>query len=233
MLQLWLQPFAATSNTTPLRVVLLAGQSNAEGQALTYRTDGSPGTLDHVLQTNAAAAVTFGAWTPMSRDASGRPAWPSRDDVYVYFDSEWGLQYGQLTAGFGAYNDLLHFGLEMEVGRLLGDHYSDPLLIVKVAYGDKSLKVDFRPPSAGGDASPGAYYTRLIDNYRAALARIGTAFPALTPSLEGVIWWQGFNDFCCGTRALWFSNFCACARVQRCPGFSAMCALHAPVRTNR
>lgn len=173
---------------------MLAGQSNAEGQALVYRTDNSPGTLDKVLQTDSVAASTFGAWAPTSRDASGRPSWPRREDVYVYYDSVWGLQAGALTAGFGAYGDSLHFGLEMEVGRLMGDFFDEPLLILKIAYGGKSLRNDFRPPSAGGTV--GMYYTRLLENYRAALANVGTAFPSLAglPVLPaGFVWWQGFN----------------------------------------
>jgi len=148
---------------------------------------------------------------PTSRDDSGRPTWPSRNDVFVYYDSEWGLQSGALTAGFGAYGDALHFGLEVEVGRLIGDHYPDePLLIIKVAYGGRSLASDFRPPSAGGQASPGAYYTRLVEDYRSALDSIDTAFPTLaglTPSLEGFVWWQGFNDFCCGGYGGDFSSY--------------------------
>jgi alpha-galactosidase len=32
---------------------------------------------------------------------------------------------------------------------VVGDHFDEPVLLVKVAWGGKSLAVDFRPPSAG------------------------------------------------------------------------------------
>ena len=183
-----------------VRVLLIAGQSNVEGQALVYRSDGSPGTLDKVLQLNNAAASTFGAWAPTGRDASGRPSWPSREDVYVYYDSDWGLQTTTLRPGLGAYGDDLHFGVELEVGRLMGDLYgSEPVLLVKVGFGGKTLRQDFRPPSAGG--TTGQYFGRIVSDYQAAVAGLGTHFPSLagrTPVLSGFIWWQGFNDFCCG-----------------------------------
>uniref|UniRef100_A0A7S2BTC5 Peptidase M60 domain-containing protein n=1 Tax=Haptolina brevifila TaxID=156173 RepID=A0A7S2BTC5_9EUKA len=192
-------PSPSTSPGTVLHVVLIAGQSNAEGQALAYRNDGSPGTLDQYLTNDAAAAATFGSWTKTGVDSSGAPTWPSRDDVFVSYNSEWGKIEGPLTVGMGAYGDGLHIGIELEVGRAIGDHFvAEPVLLIKVAYGGKSLQTDFRPPSAGGTVGP--YYNRIVSEYQAALATVGSTFPSLaglTAVPAGFVWWQGFNDFCC------------------------------------
>ena len=43
-----------------------------------------------------------------------------------------------------------HCGPEMELGWELGEHFDEPVLLVKTCWGGKSLMKDFRPPRSGG-----------------------------------------------------------------------------------
>ena len=40
-------------------------------------------------------------------------------------------------------------GPELEFGTVVGDRYAEPVLLIKTAWGGKSLHTDFRPASAG------------------------------------------------------------------------------------
>ena len=43
------------------------------------------------------------------------------------------------------------FRSEFALGHHLGEAFDEPVLLVKTAWGGKSLQVDLRPPSAGGE----------------------------------------------------------------------------------
>ena len=77
------------------------------------------------------------------------------DDVWISYrtgSEEMPAGVGKLTAGFGSRKDPTQdggkigpeftFGIYME--KLLGE----PILIIKAAWGGKSIHTDFRPPSA-------------------------------------------------------------------------------------
>ncbi|MBM4060291.1 MAG: hypothetical protein FJ265_04210 [Planctomycetes bacterium] len=189
------RPLPAQSAPT-LRVFLLAGQSNMEGQGVVDLDDerdynGGRGTLAVFLREPANAA----AW-PGLRAAGG--AWTVRDDVFVTYRPERGpRKAGPLSVGFAVYEGRHHFGPELGIGRVLGDHFAEPVLLVKTAWGGKSLAVDFRPPSAGGEVGP--CYTRMLAEYHEAVAAVATDHPGLAghrARLDGVIWFQGWNDAC-------------------------------------
>lgn len=98
---------------------------------------------------------------------------------------------------YAVYDDRHHFGPELGIGQVLGASFDEPVLLIKTAWGAKSLAVDFRPPSAGGATGP--FYRQMLDEFRVALAGIDTAFPQYAqhvPRVEGVIWFQGWNDGC-------------------------------------
>jgi hypothetical protein len=64
-----------------------------------------------------------------------------------------GEGHGKLTAGYGA-RDFPHIdnnriGPEFTFGIYASEAYDGPILIIKTAWGGKSLNTDFRPPSAG------------------------------------------------------------------------------------
>jgi Carbohydrate esterase, sialic acid-specific acetylesterase len=102
---------------------------------------------------------------------------------------------GPLAVGFSVYGDRHHFGPELQFGHILGDHFENPVLLVKTAWGGKSLYKDFRPPSSGGEV--GKYYKLMIAQVREALANMEEEFPATKgggSELAGFIWYQGWND---------------------------------------
>ncbi len=153
--------------------------------------NGGRGNLVQFLDAPANAAK----WADL-RGANG--SFVARDDVVVSYLTEHGTQKaGALTVGYAVHDDAHHFGPELGIGRVLGARFIEPVLLIKTAWGGKSLAKDFRPPSAGGVVGP--YYTKMLEQYRAALAAIATQFPAYaqcTPVLDGFIWMQGWNDGC-------------------------------------
>lgn len=61
--------------------------------------------------------------------------------------AEAGVATGQLTSGYGARPTA--FGPEYAFGIMMEKKLDQPILIIKTAWGGKSLHYDFRPPSAG------------------------------------------------------------------------------------
>ena len=80
-------------------------------------------------------------------------------------------------------------------GHVVGEAFEEPVLLVKMAWGGKSLARDFRPPSSGDDVGP--YYQDLLRLTRQVLADVHTLFPQYadrTPEMIGFGWHQGWND---------------------------------------
>lgn len=177
----------------PVKVFILAGQSNMEGQAV-VDLDGKSynegkGTLKALLADPAKAAKL-----QHLRAADGK--WTVRDDVWVRYQRERGpLLAGPLGVGFAVYGGTHHFGPELQFGHVVGDALDQRVLLIKTAWGGKSLFKDFRPPSSGGEVGP--YYTKMITEVRAALANLKTEFPVYDGSgheLAGFVWYHGWND---------------------------------------
>ncbi len=83
------------------------------------------------------------------KDAKGN--WMVREDVFVRFRNKQGVMAGGLTIGFTGYGSdrsRHHIGPELQIGHQLGDAIDGPVLLIKTAWGGKSLYKDFRPPSA-------------------------------------------------------------------------------------
>jgi hypothetical protein len=127
----------------PLKVFILAGQSNMQGHAAIK-------TFDSLADDPKTAPLL-----KEMRDKDGKPkvcekVWITsvgcQGDAY----SDLKEQKGQLTAGYGAFGlegqrigPEFTFGITME--KLLGE----PILIIKTSWGGRSLHTDFRSPSAG------------------------------------------------------------------------------------
>ena len=184
--------FAAAA-TKPVKVFVLAGQSNMEGQAVVdlegrNYNDGK-GTLAMLMRDPAKA--------PMFKHLRGADGkWTVRDDVWVRYQREdRPLLAGPLAFGFTPYGDVHHFGPELQFGHVVGDHFENPVLLIKTAWGGKSLFRDFHPPSSGGEV--GKYYTLMIAQVREALAKMEEEFPATKGrgyELAGFVWYHGWND---------------------------------------
>lgn len=177
----------------PLKVFILAGQSNMEGQAVVdldgkNYNDGK-GTLKFLRDDPAKSSLIKHLSNPDG-------TWVVRDDVWCRYQRENGpLLAGPLTMGFSVYGDRHHFGPELQFGHVLGEHFENPVLLIKTAWGGKSLFKDFRPPSSGGEVGP--YYTKMIAQIRDALMNLERDIPAYDGrgyELAGFVWYHGWND---------------------------------------
>ncbi|MCA9080396.1 MAG: hypothetical protein KDA58_07545, partial [Planctomycetaceae bacterium] len=183
---------AADQPARILRVFLLSGQSNMQGQGVVD--------LDHPRDYNGGKGTLL--WALEHAESKDRmqhlrtgDEWAVRDDVFVRYQTERELKKGPLTIGFAGYPGRHHMGLELQFGHVVGEHFTEPVLLIKTCWGGKSLFQDFRPPSAEGDTGP--YYTQMIRETRAALSSIAIDFPQLAdckPELTGFVWMQGWND---------------------------------------
>jgi len=70
------------------------------------------------------------------------------------------------------------------------------VLLIKTAWGGKSLSVDFKPPSSGGTVGP--FYTRMIEEVKEVISNLKQLFPDAPAKYElsGFFWHQGWNDAC-------------------------------------
>src|SRR5262249_3268466 len=86
-------------------------------------------------------------------------------------------------------------GPELQFGHVVGDYFENQVLLIKTAWGGKSLFKDFRPPSSGGEVGP--YYLKMLAEVRAALTNVQTDFPSYGNrgfELAGFVWYHGWND---------------------------------------
>ena len=180
------EPGANAPKADPVKVFVLAGQSNMEGQGFIKadpkRNEGK-GSLEYLTKYKATA--------DKFKHLLGKKAgeWAVRDDVWIhYLDRK-----GKLTVGYGAKDDRI--GPELGFGHVIGEATEEPVLLVKLAWGGKSLAVDFRPPSTGGEVGP--FYKEIVDRTKAVLKDLKKEFPEFGDrgyELAGFGWHQGWND---------------------------------------
>jgi alpha-galactosidase len=187
-----------TAGAKPLKVFILCGQSNMEGHAQTRTFPAiakDPKTADlykDMVGADGEPVVCDDVWIAYSYgDFSGNPV---------------GKRSGKLTAGFGSQHHVGtgKIGPEFTFGIYMNKALNEPILLIKDAWGGKSLMVDFRPPSAGPvedeKAKPkaGKYYGHLIEHVKEVLADPAKVYPDYDPKegyeLSGFVWFQGFND---------------------------------------
>ena len=204
----------------PLKVFILAGQSNMEGHA---RIE----TFDYIGDDPATAPLL-----KMMRGQDGKPA--VADHTWIsyltghYEGNANGEGTGKLTAGYGARGDQPtkdggKIGPEFTFGLTMDATLKDPVLLIKTAWGGRSLNTEFRPPSAGPyvfseaqieqmkkqgkdieaetakkAAESGRFYKFMVDHVKSVLADPKRVCPAYNPAdgyeISGFIWLQGFND---------------------------------------
>jgi hypothetical protein len=197
----------ATADQKPLKVFLLVGQSNMQGHAHVR-------TLEHIGMDPHTVPILREI-----QDEDGKPR--VSEDVWISYLSSGGEKQGQLTVGFGA--DENKIGPELTFGIYLQKSLDEPILVIKAAWGGKSLHTDFRSPSAGpyefndpqiealkkqgkdieaikADRvkATGHYYHLAIDHVRKVLADIKQVYPDYDAGqgyeLAGFVWFQGWND---------------------------------------
>jgi len=182
-----------------VNVFILAGQSNMVGHgkadvghgdvkggigSLRYQVEHDPRNYGHLINHDGT--------------------WKTRDDVKVWWrDSDItaprAVIKGNLKIGYAQGRNPGWFGPEYGFGWAIAARLKRPVLIVKVAWGGKSLNVDFRPPSAaaarGGEVGP--YYKALVEYTHDCVSNLGTEFPEWQGKgyrIVGIGWHQGWND---------------------------------------
>ena len=196
---------AASADAKPLKVFILAGQSNMEGHA-------EIGTFDYIGDDPATAPLL-----KQMRGPDGKPH--VCDHAYIsYFtggDTN-GEGFGKLTAGYGARENPCEdggkIGPEFTFGITMDAAFDEPVLLIKTAWGGKSLFHDFRPPSAGvyprtsqdikenryHKAKSGHYYRLMIEHVKKVLADPKRVCPEYDAAqgfeVAGFVWLQGWND---------------------------------------
>ena len=122
---------AHAAEPTPVNVFILAGQSNMEGQGFVpadAKRNGGLGSLEHLAK-DPAGAELYGCLL----DAGG--GWRTRDDVFIdYLERR-----GALTVGYGVRPDRI--GPELGFGWVVGDALAEPVLLIKLAWGDRKSVV--------------------------------------------------------------------------------------------
>ena len=193
-------PLRAADATKPVKVFILCGQSNMEGHAKVS-----------LLEYQSQQPETRGLFEHLRKDGK----WLERDDVWIKFLD----RKGKLTVGYGSPGCI---GPELEFGTVVGDHYAEQVLLIKPAWGGRSLYRDFRPPSAGLPPDKvlekmlanekkrkpdttlddikkpfGASYRAMMEQVNGTLADLKTLFPEYKNQgyeIAGFVWFQGWND---------------------------------------
>lgn len=199
-------PRATADDDKSIKVFFLVGQSNMEGK-------GNPVHLD-TYRDDASIKPTYAGL----KDGDG---WKVRDDVWITYPSKnGGAKHGPLTVGYGT-KGVDSIGPEFGFGHTVGNAIDEPVVLIKIAWGGKSLAVDFRPPGAPPTdaevaalleraqkkkpkttsdevkARYGHFYREMIRHAKTEIAQLGERFPKLKGQeleIAGFVWHQGFND---------------------------------------
>ena len=191
---------------SPIKVFVLVGQSNMQGHA-------HERTLGALLEDPLTAPILGKV-----RDAQGAAI--RLDRVWVSSLSSGGLLKGSLRIGFGASDEKI--GPELGFGVRMSEALNQPIVLIKAAWGGKSLHTDFRPPGSGpyrfnetqiqqlkkqgkdveeaqsirSEAS-GVFYRQFMDHVHQSMNLIKEESPFGADkeyTLSGLIWFQGWND---------------------------------------
>jgi len=173
-----------------LKIFIVSGQSNMVGFG---QLTGSPGTMESYVADNPEA---YGHLV----DDDGNNT--VRDDVWIvdisYDDKQ---RMGWLTTGYGASEE--HIGPEYGFGFVIGDYYEDPVLIIKSAWGGRSLVHNFLPPSAAEypepekDGDMGFQYAEVVRHVKEITENLEDYYPDYAGEgfeIVGLGWHQGWND---------------------------------------
>ncbi len=162
------------------KVFILAGQSNMEGYGQVHGLE--PGTLERAV----------GEIDSLGHLISGN-SWNTFPGCWIHYnEGNTNLKVGDLSIGFGKEDKI---GPELGFGTVMDEYYDDQILVIKAAYGGRSIYHHFRSPSSG---SVGDWYTLMIDDIQEALDDLPLNFPQYDSTegyeIVGFGWHQGWSD---------------------------------------
>lgn len=189
----------------PIKVFLLAGQSNMQGHA-------SLRTLEYLIY-NEETAAEYQQW----KNYMG--GWNQRNDVWIWTTD--GERSGALKPGYGASE--MKLGPELGFGWTVGEALDEQVLLIKTCWGGRSVRKDFLPPSAQGPSEEqlqkdleriknrnpdatledvkapyGKAYRDMIRHTKEIFEKPEKYFPEYQKGRElelaGLVWFQGWND---------------------------------------
>ena len=207
----------------PLKVFILAGQSNMQGHARVT-------TFDSMADDPKTAPLLKAMLGPDGKPRVCENVWITSVGCLGDAYSDLTEAKGKLTAGFGAPENKI--GPEFTFGLTMEKQLNEPVLIIKTSWGGRSLHTDFRPPSAGPfvlaketqelwdkhpkgahgipkaedrpkfyaekTAATGVYYREMIAHVKKVLKDVKRVVPDYDENqqyeLAGFVWFQGFND---------------------------------------
>jgi alpha-galactosidase len=199
----------------PLKVFILVGQSNMQGHAQVR-------TIEAMRLNPTTAPLLSWARNPGGQERTCQQTWISS------IGSADEVQTGRLGVGFGAGARGPKIGPEWTFGLKMEESLEQPILIIKTAWGGRSLNTDFRPPSAGDyefseqqltnfqnrgkdidqvkadkKAATGVAYRLMLDHIQTVLSDIKQVYPGYQTEqgyeLSGFVWFQGWNDMVDGS----------------------------------
>ena len=142
---------AWSANKKPVKVFILAGQSNMEGRGFPeplawqvsqkkYRER-----YTHFIKDGDFEAFTKKVAETTDPNDRGTPPtylWSTRHDVWINYLGK----HGDLTVGYGAPRE--GFGPEFNFGHVVGNHFDEQILLIKASWGGRALARGFLPPSS-------------------------------------------------------------------------------------
>ena len=196
---------AAEKPAGSIKVFLLVGQSNMQGK-------GAAKHIEHLI----ADPKTKAEFQHLMKNGEH----VVRDDVWIWYLDK----YGDLSVGYGSGNPRKgpSIGPELGFGHVVGDRFDERVLLIKCAWGGKSMKRDFlspgfdlpsdealkeelekkkkKSPDATMEEVKEAYgknYRETLAHTREVLGNIKKYFPEYRGEgyeIAGMVWLQGWND---------------------------------------
>ncbi|MDE0859489.1 MAG: hypothetical protein OSA93_04980 [Akkermansiaceae bacterium] len=192
-----------SAETKKLKIFILAGQSNMQGHC-----------TNSVIENRLKDPKLKAGFEKYHQGGS----FVKREDVFInHIEKE---MHGALSVGYGATKDKI--GPELSFGWTIGDQLDEGVLIIKAAWGGKSLFRDFLSPSgkkpdaafvqaleerAKKKKKPfskeeyleefGHYYRMMMTGVDETLGNLKTYAPNYKGQgyeIAGFVWFQGFND---------------------------------------
>lgn len=199
----------------PVKVYIMAGQSNMQGKGPIEGEGGN--SLRHMVENDARKEFQ------MFVNEGGE--WVEREDVWIHYDlypfRE--LRYGPLKPGYGASSGQV--GPEFGFGHAMGEEIEGKVLLIKAAWGGKSIGHNFLPPSVGKypapsdpEQDPGYFFHRTVELVAEVTENMKDFFPDYKGQgveLAGICWHQGWNDQYGGLEESYETNLAAFIRDIR------------------